>query len=106
MTTQGTPPYTPEAERQFGRDEPRGTGAAGYAPRARRRRDKPFFLTSEFLTLVAAVAAVCIAAAIANNFGANQAWTLVTVLAASYMISRGLAKAGREEDVREVRIDR
>jgi hypothetical protein len=73
-------------------------GGFGWNPsqgQSRRRGEKPFFLTSEFLTLLAAIAAVVIAAAVADNFGADRAWTLVTVLAAAYMISRGLSKVAR-----------
>ncbi len=33
-----------------------------------------------------------IAAAVAENFGSGAAWTLVSVLAAAYILSRGLAK--------------
>jgi hypothetical protein len=55
---------------------------------------KPFWLTSEFLVLVAAVAGVLIAVAQAKNFFAPGAWRLITALAIGYMISRGLAKLG------------
>ena len=55
---------------------------------------KPSWKTTELLVLAAAVAGVLIAAAIADNLDARQAWTLVTILAAGYMISRGIAKAG------------
>ena len=70
-----------------------GWGDGGYSPR--RSRSKPFFLTSEFLTMLAAVAAVAIAAAIADGFDATRAWTLITILAAAYIVSRGLSKIGR-----------
>jgi len=58
---------------------------------------KPFFMTSEFLTLVASVAGVLIAAAVADNYDAPRAWLLATILASAYMISRGLAKAGSRD---------
>jgi hypothetical protein len=64
-------------------------------PQHRERRTKPFFLTSEFLTLVATVAAIAIAAAVADNFEAPRAWTLITVAAAAYIVSRGLSKINR-----------
>jgi hypothetical protein len=73
-------------------------GGFGWSPQqhqSRRRGEKPFFLTSEFLVLLASIAAVVIAAAVADNFGADRAWTLVTVLAAAYMVSRGLSKVAR-----------
>jgi hypothetical protein len=58
---------------------------------------KPFFLTSEFLTLVVAVVGVLVAAAIVDDFEARWAWTLVTALCAAYMLSRGIAKAGTRD---------
>ena len=47
---------------------------------------------SELIVLVASVLAVLIAAAVADNFDSTPAWALVTVLAAAYMLSRGLAR--------------
>ena len=55
---------------------------------------KPFFLTSEFLTLVAGVAAVAIAMAVSDVLDANRGWLLITALAVAYILSRGIAKAG------------
>ena len=55
---------------------------------------KPSFKTTELLTMIGIVAAILIAAASADNFDAPRAWTLVAVVAAAYMISRGLAKSG------------
>lgn len=55
---------------------------------------KPSFKTSELLTMLGVVAAILIAAASADNFDAPRAWTLVAVVAAAYMIARGLAKSG------------
>ena len=63
--------------------------------RGKRRRPKPFFATSEFVAMVAAVTAVAIAAAVADNFESPRAWTLITILAAAYIISRGLSKINR-----------
>jgi hypothetical protein len=96
-------PYTEEATtRGFGTDEPRGqgygSGGSGQgwgAPQRGRRRDKPFFLTSEFLTLLAASIAVGLAGLFADSFDAKRVWTLITVVAAAYIVSRGLAKIGR-----------
>ena len=51
-------------------------------------------LTGEFWTMVAAVVAVLIAAAVADNFGARSAWWIVGVIASAYIVSRGLAKSG------------
>jgi hypothetical protein len=65
-------------------------GAAG---QARGAGPLPGFArTSEFALLVLGIIAVLVAAAVDNGFGAERAWTLATVLAAAYIISRGLAK--------------
>ena len=96
MSTHGS--YTDDRTTQrFGDDQgqSQGFGWAPPQPQSRRRGEKPFFLTSEFMVLPASIAAVVIAAAIADNFGAGRAWTLVTVLAAAYMLSRGLSKVAR-----------
>jgi hypothetical protein len=53
---------------------------------------KPFFLTSEFWVAVALVIALFIATS--GNIDAPLAWTLVTVVSAAYVLSRGLAKSG------------
>jgi len=55
---------------------------------------KPFFLTSEFATLVVSVVAVLIAMAASDILDARAGWLLVTILAAAYMLSRGIAKGG------------
>jgi hypothetical protein len=55
---------------------------------------KPSFKTSELITMVGAVVAILIASAVADNFDAPRAWTLVAVVASAYMVARGLAKAG------------
>ena len=70
-------------------------GGWGGGQQRRQRREKPFFLTSEFLTMLAVIAAIAIAAAVADNLDARRAWTLITVAAAAYIISRGLSKIGR-----------
>ena len=52
----------------------------------------PAFARSiEFVVFVVAVIVVLVAAAVADGFGAERAWTLVTVLAAAYIVSRGLS---------------
>jgi hypothetical protein len=40
------------------------------------------------------IGAILIAAAVSDSLGDVRAWTLVTVVAAAYIVSRGLAKAG------------
>ena len=63
--------------------------ATNGAESARPERGVPSFARStEFLVFAAGVAAVLIAAAVDNGFGAERAWTLVTVLAAAYIVRR------------------
>ena len=64
------------------------------AGRVTRDETKPSFLTTEMYAFVAAVAAILIAAAQADNFDAPRAWTLVAALTICYMVSRWLAKSG------------
>lgn len=61
---------------------------------------KASFKTSEFWLSVAAIVAILIAAASADDaegFGANQAWLYVAIVTSAYAISRGLAKSGSYE---------
>jgi hypothetical protein len=57
--------------------------------------------TTELWAFVLAVIGVLYAAYEANNFAADQAWTLVAVLTVGYMISRGLAKAGSRHHIED-----
>ena len=50
--------------------------------------------TTEFWAMGGVIAATLIAAAVSDSLGDVRAWTLVTVVAAAYILSRGLAKAG------------
>ena len=55
--------------------------------------------TTELIAYVATVIGVLVASAIvdAEDFGAQNAWFLVTLLTIGYMVSRGLAKAGSRD---------
>jgi hypothetical protein len=87
MTIQET-----DRQERLGGDAPvrfsaRPTGNGGEP--ARQSRGLPGLARStELLVLAAAIAAVLIAAAIDSGFGAERAWTLVTVLAAAYILRR------------------
>ena len=50
--------------------------------------------TTEFWAMGGVIGAILVAAAVSDSLGDVRAWTLVTVVAAAYIISRGLAKAG------------
>jgi multisubunit Na+/H+ antiporter MnhG subunit len=70
-----------------------GYGSYGGPPRPP-TETKPFFLTSEFLgTLLAVIALACTAAAM-PNLGARLTWILLASMVTTYVVSRGLAKAG------------
>ena len=62
--------------------------------RVYRIETKPFFLTSEFIGSVLAIAGIAITAAASDAFGAWRAWILITAITVGYMISRGIAKSG------------
>jgi hypothetical protein len=61
------------------REHVNGTTPARRGPRA---------LEPELLLLAAGVIALLIVAAVDSGFGATRAWTLITVLAAAYMLRR------------------
>jgi hypothetical protein len=58
---------------------------------------KQAFKTTEFWAMLGAIVAIVIAGAVDDGFGARQVWLFVTIVAAAYMISRGLAKSGSKE---------
>lgn len=58
---------------------------------------KPFFMTSEFLFAVLGIIGVLVAVWQAENFESPRAWLYVSVIAAAYIVSRGIAKAGTRD---------
>ena len=50
--------------------------------------------TTEFYAMAGVIVAILAAAAYSDSLGDVRAWTLVAGVAAAYIISRGLAKAG------------
>ena len=54
---------------------------------------KPFYLTSEFVGSVLAIAGIAITAVSSDAFGAWRAWILITAITVGYVVSRGIAKA-------------
>ena len=65
--------------------------------RLARTETKAAFKTTEMVAYVAVLAAILIAGAIADGFGARSIWLYATILTVGYMISRGLAKSGSQE---------
>ena len=51
-------------------------------------------LTTEFWAMLLLSAVILIAAAASDSFDDNRAWTLITVIGAAYILSRGIAKSG------------
>lgn len=55
-------------------------------------RDRPW---TELFVAMVGLTAVLVAAGLAEGFTGPQAWTFVAVLAAAYIVSRGLSNIGR-----------
>jgi hypothetical protein len=53
-------------------------------------------LTTEFWAMLVLIAAVLIAAAVSDSLDDVRAWTLVTIIGAAYILSRGFAKMGTD----------
>lgn len=53
-------------------------------------------LTTEFWAMLVLIVAVLIAAAVSDSLDDVRAWTLVTIIGAAYIVSRGFAKAGTD----------
>src|SRR5687768_3423927 len=89
------------------RAETRSDAARGFAPRARRfaTETKQAFKTTEFWAMAGVIVAILVSAAAikggdtggTDEFIARQAWLYVAIVAAAYLISRGLAKSGSSE---------
>ena len=63
---------------------------------------KAGFKTTEFVIMLAIVAAILIATYVADaDLGANEGWRYIAWVAAAYILSRGLAKAATREPYRE-----
>jgi hypothetical protein len=86
-----------------------GRATTGLAPRSTSQRlateTKHSSKTSELYMAIAVVVGILVSAAVINGgdsggtdeFIARQAWLYVAIVAAGYMISRGLAKAGSRD---------
>jgi hypothetical protein len=53
-------------------------------------------LTTEFWAMLGLIVAILIAAAISDSLNDIRAWTLVSIIGAAYIVSRGLAKCGTD----------
>jgi hypothetical protein len=58
----------------------------------------PFWQRTEFWVMALTSLAILIATAIEDGFPAQAGWTLITVLGAAYIVSRGLAKREPRDD--------
>ena len=90
--------YPPQPSYGYGSPQGYGYGgASSWGARPRREypiETKPFFLTSEFVGSLLAIAGIAITAASSDAFGAWRAWILITAIVVGYMVSRGIAKSG------------
>jgi hypothetical protein len=77
---QGTPPDRP----------PRG-----FLDKRRWVETKSAFRTTELLVLILGVTGILVAAWIAEDLDSRLAWALVTAVVVAYLLSRGIAKAGK-----------
>jgi uncharacterized protein (TIGR02271 family) len=57
---------------------------------------RPFFATSEFLALLAAIIGIGLTAAFTDEIDALRGWLLIVGVIALYMLSRGFAKRGAD----------
>lgn len=68
---------------------------------------RPAVKTTEFLVLLVTVALVIVVGYSGDDSLDTRAiWTLVTILASAYMVSRGLAKAGSYEHRSDIDVNR
>jgi hypothetical protein len=58
---------------------------------------KAAFKTTELIAYAVITVLVLVAAQIADDFRAKDAWFFVTLLTVGYMVSRGLAKSGSRD---------
>jgi hypothetical protein len=61
---------------------------------ARGEETKSALKTTEFVAMVAVIAAILIGTWVSDSLNDVRAWTLVAAVAIGYMVSRGLAKSG------------
>ena len=96
---QGQSPYPqPHYPPPYGYGPPRGWGRPSYPIET-----KPFYLTSEFVGSVLAIAGIAITSATSDAFGAWRAWILISAITIGYMISRGIAKSGTRSNANDPR---
>ena len=67
----------------------------GFLDRRRFVETKWSFRTTELLALVLTVVGILVAASQTADLDARYAWTLVSAVVIGYMLSRGVAKAGK-----------
>jgi hypothetical protein len=67
----------------------------GFLDRRRWVETKWSFKTTELLTLIVASIGLLVTALTSDSFGPREAWRLGIALAVGYMLSRGIAKAGK-----------
>jgi hypothetical protein len=58
---------------------------------------KPFWMTSEFIAAVGAIAAFAVALGTNARVDGFKGWLLIAIVASAYIISRGIAKSGTRD---------
>ena len=92
-------PYPPQYQQPPQQQHGGGPNFGVMAPRGRPGiHFYPFWQRSEFWTFLLTALAVGIAAAASDTFDSTLAWTLITILATAYVLSRGLAKREPRSD--------
>src|SRR3954451_10516888 len=93
--TQPAPPQSPPAPTERRSAPPAGVMTPHGRPGV---YIYPFWQRTEFWVMLLTSFAIMIATAIEDGFPAQAGWTLITVLGASYILSRGLAKREPRDD--------
>jgi len=80
------------------RTENAGVRAERFGERVTGARDETKWapLTTEFWAMLVLIVAILVAAAISDSLDDVRAWTLVTIVGAAYILSRGFAKMGTD----------
>ena len=106
-TRMGTPPHTQHDHlSEHGGSHSSGSGSGSGSPNVgvmtQRGRPGvyiyPFWQRTEFWVMALTSLAIAIAAAVDDGFDSRGAWTLITILGAAYIVSRGLAKREPRDD--------
>jgi hypothetical protein len=86
-----------------GQQQQQGDGSPGFLDnyvgygRRPHAETKPFWMTSEFIAAVGAIAAFAVALGTNARVDGFKGWLLIAIVASAYIISRGIAKSGTRD---------